>query len=169
MRRDIFNMKWAPISANSLMHHSYEFLRALRILSEKDIQGPVLVMGLIAAHTLELAFKAYLLARGMTEEDFTRPGGIGHDIERALSECETRGLNLSGERAWINVLNIQHNYPFLYRYGRQGWGQSIPGNRASLTENVERVLFEVASSIQGLNQEAPEILGSSPNEGEDTF
>lgn len=137
----------SPISTNSLLSHAYEYLRGLRILAAAGSSPPITVMGMLAAHALELTLKGYLVSKGMVEGDFIGPNKIGHNLEAALQECEKRGLKLTVEKTWMNLLDIQHNKPFLYRYGRDGWGQSIPGDPVSLTDYVERVMRQVCDAL----------------------
>jgi hypothetical protein len=144
-----FDAKAASISARSLLGHCGEYQRALSILSESQAP-PITVMGLLAAHAIELAFKAYLVACGMTENDFIGRGQIGHDLERALRECEQRDFRFNRERTWLGLLNIQHNNPYLYRYGRDGWGQSIPGDPRSLCQYVGSLVTDVQAAIDQL-------------------
>jgi hypothetical protein len=136
----------ATASASSFLAHCGEYLRALNLLSAAAAP-PILVMGALAAHALELALKAYLMAAGMSEDDFIGKGKIGHDLERALAECELRGFKYSRERTWLSLLNIQHNNPYLYRYGRDGWGQSIPGDPRSLCSFVDTVVADINGAI----------------------
>ena len=137
----------ASVSARSLLLHADQYLKALRILVHADAGGPILVIGHVAAHALELTFKGYLLHKGMTENEFIRRDGVGHDLERAWEECEVRGLVLVAEKSWMHTLNQQHNRPHLYRYGRDGWGQGIPGDPNSLLSYVENVMRQVAAAL----------------------
>jgi hypothetical protein len=146
---DRLGAKAASISARSFLNHCSEYQRAFAILADSRTP-PITVMGSLAAHTIELALKAYLVACGMTEDDFVGRGQIGHDLERALAECERRNFRFNRERTWLDLLNLQHNSPYLYRYGREGWGQSIPGDPRSLCDYVNSLVADVLTSIEAL-------------------
>ena len=146
---DNFWARAASVSVQSFLNHCGEYQRALTLLAASPLP-PITVMGSLAAHTIELALKAYLVACGMAEDDFVGKGKIGHDLERALAECEQRNFRFNRERTWLGLLNLQHNNPYLYRYGRDGWGQSIPGDPRSLCEYVDSLVADVQTSIDRL-------------------
>ena len=63
---DNFGARAASVSARSFLNHCGEYQRALAILADSSVP-PITVMGLLAAHAIELALKAYLVAGGMTD------------------------------------------------------------------------------------------------------
>jgi hypothetical protein len=143
------NPEAARVSPRSFLMHCHEYQRALLILAESP-RPPITVMGLLAAHAIELGLKAFLVATGMSEKDFVGRGKIAHDLERALEECERRGFRFNRERTWLSLLHKQHNHPYLYRYGRDGWGQSIPGDPRSLCEYVNLLVADVEAAMANL-------------------
>jgi HEPN domain-containing protein len=66
-----------------------DFLKAAEGLQTKS-DSPVHYF--LYCRSIELSLKAFLLAKNVPVSKIRNPKWIGHDLERALEECELRGL-----------------------------------------------------------------------------
>jgi hypothetical protein len=127
------------VSAASLFLTACDFLAAVDMLSPKVAAGP---FGFVAAQSLELALKAYLMKNaGATEQELKK---LGHSIERAWSRCVDKGLGLDATLpAWVVSLAAGHESPYLFRYGQDGTEPAVLSKI-----NVGIGLQDVLQSVQ---------------------
>lgn len=102
------------ILANQFWHDASAYVQAAEILIGSEtprIQQPIYFM---LSHSLELALKAYLLAKGEPESGFRV---LGHDLARAHARAAELGLKVQGENtvALIERLSEFHDTHF-FRY-----------------------------------------------------
>jgi HEPN domain-containing protein len=86
-----------------VIFHSYanDFLKAAKGLK---VTGSTHVLCFLYCKSIELALKAFLLAKDMPPDMLKDKGkkGIGHDLEIALGEAESRGL--------VGIVEIPYKY-----------------------------------------------------------
>ena len=128
------------ISSKDFLERSKDYLIALEALT-KHLRTELLnSIGLIASHSIELALKAFLIEKGFEEKELRR---IGHNLEDAWNKSTGKGLKLEIENKYsVDILNIYHDKPHLYRYPKKGVG--------SATTETKRLLFDVKSIIEAV-------------------
>jgi hypothetical protein len=96
----------------------------------------------VFSHSIELAFKAFLMANGHYVDFCTKK--LSHDLMKASALAETHLLTLSDHRkAVLQSLALQHSRPYSFRYfDPQGWS-------APSFLNVERICRRILKSTQG--------------------
>jgi hypothetical protein len=93
---------------------AHRFLKAARKLSFED-WSPRFYLQI---HAIELAGKAYLLAKGENPDQVKK---IGHDLLRLFTECRDQGLVLTHPRAdWIINLIAPVHLDHRLRYIKSG-------------------------------------------------
>jgi hypothetical protein len=101
----------------------------------------------LLCHCLELALKAYLLAKGVSEEDLKRH--FGHKLAKLLDAAIEHGLTLDGHaRTRLKLLSKPHE-EFWTRYPRplrEGESIVIIGEFGPL---VEELLRNVGEHLRG--------------------
>lgn len=123
----------------------YSALQTLvdNISINKDTLSPI---GLMASQAIELALKAYLTAKGRKERELI---AIGHDLSALLDEAQKEGLKTHFDQDFsVNVLSLNHNRPFLYRYPKNGVAAAITKPRV-LVDHVGSIIEKVEKSISG--------------------
>lgn len=111
------------ITAASFLKRARGYLAALAVLKDHLSDATLPAIGLLGAHTFELALKAYLLKRGSTEAELKT---IGHDLELAWAEATSKGFRISGPTPTsLPILSLNHNNPFLFRYPQVGFPVAI--------------------------------------------
>jgi hypothetical protein len=84
------------------------------------------VVGANAAHSTELALRAFLLSRMKAIQ--VRKVSSRHDLEKLWAEAAKRRLPIDPTAPrWCKVLNAAHGDPYLFRYPRDGTGITLPG------------------------------------------
>lgn len=114
---------------------------AVAILCRARAEPTLYGIGILAAHCLELALKAYLLHAGRAEEDLRT---IGHDLAKAWDCCRESGLPLNSLPYWVQVLNYSHANPYFFRYPRNDCKVAIP-DTDELSNDLRSVLSLISS------------------------
>lgn len=117
---------------------------AVAILCSARAEATLYSIGILAAHCLELALKAYLLHAGCGERDLR---GIGHDLVKAWERCKESGLGLEELPYWVQVLNYSHANPYFFRYPRENHKVAIP-NTDELSRDIDSVLGLISSAMR---------------------
>jgi len=118
---------------------------AVAILCNARADATLYAIGILAAHCLELALKAYLLHAGRAEQDLK---AVGHDLARAWQCCKQSGLDLMDLPYWVQVLNYSHANPYFFRYPRDDHNVAIPDTE-ELSKDICSVLELVSSAMKG--------------------
>ena len=117
------------------------FLKAARKLSFEDWSPKYYLQ----IHAIELAGKAYLLAKG---EDPEKVRKIWHDLTKLFAECRKHGLVLSHPRAgWIIGLIAPVHARHQLRY-------IVPGNTSlPMSDELDSFCDELIGHVARLNRE----------------
>jgi hypothetical protein len=116
---------------------------AVAILCRAQVGATVYAIGILAAHCLELALKAYLLRAGHTESELK---GIGHDLAKAWEHCKQSGLPLGDLPYWVQVLNFSHSNPYFFRYPQADRNVAVPSTD-DLSNDIQMVLDMIAAKM----------------------
>ena len=116
---------------------------AVAILCRARAAPTLYGIGILAAHCLELALKAYLLHAGRTEGDLR---DIGHDLAKAWDCCRKSGLPLNSLPYWVQILNYSHANPYFFRYPRSDHNVGIP-DTDELSNDLGTVLSLISSAM----------------------
>jgi hypothetical protein len=110
-------------SPTSFVGGAANYIEAACILC--DAGRAVEPIGLLASHGVELALKAYLLHREVTEKELRK---IGHDLAELWMHARAKGLGIEGGPPyWVRVLGFAHGTPYhLYRYPPDRVASAIP-------------------------------------------
>lgn len=105
---------------------------ALATSHERDNVGRAFFA--IASHALELSFKAFLRARGSSEEHLMM---FNHNLERSLSSCLTKGM-VPEDRELLVLIDAlgRHHAAQSFRY--PGWNVDL--DRLPSPAHVARIL-----------------------------
>ena len=123
------------------------YLTGLKILAEKNRGGTVDSMGLLASQAIELCLKAYLLSIGWADAKLK---DIGHNLVLAWSSAREGGLPIDKEPSFeIQLLSINHDKPFYFRYPKEKIATAIPP--------PDRLYAEVRSLIETVENELNSI------------
>jgi hypothetical protein len=118
---------------------------AVAILCNARADATLYAIGILAAHCLELALKAYLLHAGHAERDVK---AVGHDLATAWKSCKQSGLALKELHYWVQVLNYSHASPYFFRYPRDDHKVAIPSTD-ELAKDIHSVLELISSAMKG--------------------
>lgn len=118
--------------------------QAVAILCGARTEATLYSIGILAAHCLELALKAYLLHAGCDERDLR---SIGHDLVKAWERCKESGLCLKELPYWVQVLDYSHNNPFYFRYPRENHKVAVP-SIDELSQDINAVLGLISSAMR---------------------
>lgn len=72
--------------AGELFDRAAEYLEAFRDLAERD-RELMYAKYFLLAHAMELFFKSYLAANGISKADLKSPKKFGHDLEKLFNKC----------------------------------------------------------------------------------
>lgn len=117
---------------------------AVAILCRARAEATLYAIGILAAHCLELALKAYLLHVGCDERDLK---DIGHNLDEAWERCKESGLALQKLPYWVRVLNYSHANPYFFRYPSDCHKVAIPGTD-DLPKDIDSVLELISSAMR---------------------
>ena len=67
-------------------------------IGDSRVDATLYSIGILAAHSLELALKAYLLHAGRSDRDLKN---IGHDLAKAWGCCKRSGFDLKQMPYWV--------------------------------------------------------------------
>jgi hypothetical protein len=132
-----------PVTHRGLFMGACEYGRAAWILAGYRFV-PIVPFAQLVCQSIELGLKSYLVFRGADEESLKV---IGHDLERALEQCKSKGIDLQLPEGWVGILSAQYATPFIYRYWRQGLGWSIPGTPKTVVEALHGALTQIGRAI----------------------
>ena len=121
-----------------------EFQAAVQILCGEHGRHTLSAIGLLASHAIELALKAYLVKHGKTEKEIKN---IGHDLSLAWREAKNLGLRLQWDEEYtMQVLNLSHSVPYLFRYPITGVAEGITAPEV-LNRHLETIITEVEINL----------------------
>jgi hypothetical protein len=132
-----------PVTHSTLFMGACEYGRAAAILAGYQFL-PVVPFAQLVCQSIELGLKSYLAFSGVDEQGLM---AIGHDLERAWTECCNNGLEVKFPPMWLPGLNCQYGNPAIYRYWRQGIGWSIPGLPKTAIETLHAALTQICAAI----------------------
>lgn len=118
--------------------------KAVAILCSARVEATLYSIGILAAHCLELALKAYLLHAGYGERDLK---SIGHDLNMAWECCKESGLALKELPYWVKLLNYSHANPYFFRYPRENHNVAVPSTD-ELSKDIDSVLDLISSAMR---------------------
>ena len=75
-----------------LWTHANEFYQASCILVRPENEGLLHPSYYLVAHSIELAFKAFLRGNGLSLDDLKDPKKLGHNLEKILEKAVQLGL-----------------------------------------------------------------------------
>lgn len=115
-----------PQTPHTLLEGAHSYARAVEILLRVPTDAPLEALGLVAAHSVELALKSALLAAGRTEQQLRAPD-LRHNLGALWQMALENGVPLDDDVPfWCSVLAIAHDSPYMFRYAREGWGVAVP-------------------------------------------
>lgn len=133
------------ISAEQFLKHARYYLHAAEVLTERLSMATAGPIGLLAAHSLELGLKAFLLHIGWNEDDLRKR--VGHNLVDAWNASLESGLRLPQEPSFtVSLLALSHGPPYLFRYPREGEAAAITPPH-ELCRDVQMVLDAVETAI----------------------
>jgi hypothetical protein len=131
----------SPVSAHSLLAGAREFSRALGVLARHDI--PIRATALVAAQSVELALKSYLLARGFSQAAVER---LRHSLKKAWVKAAAAGLPVEPlPPPWCQLLDSMHDDPYMGRYPPENSGLVAP-NPQQMDAEVNRLIDLVTAA-----------------------
>lgn len=117
---------------------------AVAILCSARAEATLYSIGILAAHCLELALKAYLSHAGCDERDLK---SIGHDLVMAWERCKESGLGLKELPYWVQVLNYSHANPYYFRYPQENHKVAVP-SIDELSKDIDSVIGLISSAMR---------------------
>jgi hypothetical protein len=127
----------SPVSPSSLLAVARELSAAVSTLALHAQQGSARARALLAAHSVELSLKSFLLSRGWSEDQVHR---LGHNLLKAWSAARAAGLPLDPEPPyWCQLLQTVHDSPYFGRYPPANSGLVTP-NAAELSLRIEELI-----------------------------
>jgi hypothetical protein len=137
------------VAGEAYLEEAHGLNDAVAILCNARAEATLYSIGILAAHCLELALKAYLLHAGRAEGDLK---AIGHDLGKAWDCCKDSGLALKELPYWVQVLNYSHASPYFFRYPREDQKVAIP-DTDELSKDIRSVLELISSTMKA--EDAP--------------
>jgi hypothetical protein len=133
----------APATADSFLEGARRYIESASVLIRNYCA--VDTIGLLAAHGLELALKAFLMRAGSSEADLRR--AFGHELVSLWAEAARLGLAIETDPPyWVQIVGYFHAAPYQYRYPPEGMATAIP--RADLFDEMLReVLAKVERAV----------------------
>src|SRR5574341_373545 len=108
----------SPSSGTSLLAGARECLRAVSVLAHHS--SGVRPIAILAAHSLELALKAFLRHSGRSDDQLT---AMDHNLFDAWSAASEAGLAIGADvPSWVQILDSVHDRPFFSRYPTSSGG-----------------------------------------------
>lgn len=129
-----------PVTPGTLFMGACEYGRAAHILAAYQFL-PIIPFAHLVHQSIELGLKSYLVFSGVDEQKLRE---IGHDLERAWTECCGKGLEVRLPQGWLASFDSQ--YP-IYRYWRRGLGWSMPGNQRSVMDILQSALTQIGPAV----------------------
>ncbi len=125
-------------SVERLFEGAQGYCDSMEILAYHPYRSSLEAIGLLAAHSLELALKSFLMRNGWTEKVIRKE--VGHDLNRAWIEAANCGLAISiPPPYWVEVLALGHGYPYVFRYPQNNTAIAVP--------TLEELILELKSLI----------------------
>jgi hypothetical protein len=119
------------------------FVRSVELLAANVQTVEVWGIALLSSHTLEVVLKAFLLARGVPEDELIK---IGHNLEKTWRAARAKGLPIEAEPPrWCTLLNLAHDRPYLVRYPPTNTGIVLP-NLNDLSADL-RGIYELVEKV----------------------
>jgi len=104
--------------------------------------GPI---SLLAAHSLELALKAFLLHKGWSERKLRKHG---HEIDDLMQAAKAAGLWLGREPSMtVMLLAAAQSPPYPNRYPKKGAPAALPPSPDQIKRELNAVLDAVERAI----------------------
>ena len=132
------------VDAETYLKEASGLNEAVAILCRARAEATLYPIGILAAHCLELALKAYLLHVGCDERDLIR---IGHDLAKAWECCKRSGLDLKELPYWVRVLDYSHAHPYYFRYPQGNHEVAIP-SMDELSKDIASILDLISSAMR---------------------
>lgn len=131
-------------SPERLLDIAIQYCESMELLANQKKSCTVAAIGLLASHSLELAFKAYLLNNGWLEKELKDK--VKHDLEKAWIEAYNSGLSIDQNPPyWLRILAIGHGNPYLFRYPQNGTAVAIPAIE-ELVPEVKNIIHIIEST-----------------------
>ena len=126
----------SPSSGTSLLAGARECSRAVSVLAYHS--SGVRPFAILAAHSVELALKAFLRHRGRSDDQLR---AMGHNLLDAWSAASDAGLAIGADvPSWVQSLNSVHDQPFFGRYP--------PANSGLVTPNARQLEFHLTELLE---------------------
>ena len=107
-----------------------------------------LATGLLGAHSLEIALKAFLLHQGYAERDLINR--VGHDLQEAWRQAVEHRLPLEVPTPhWCELLDACHKRPYIFRYPPSNTVMILP-NPEVLLQELRRVMRLVEEALESV-------------------
>jgi hypothetical protein len=120
-----------------------ELAAALSTLALHGDGVPIRGTALIAAQSVELALKSYLLSQGWPQKKVEK---VGHNLTKAWAAAAGAGLSIDPEPpAWGQLLQSMHDDPYFLRYPPVNSGLVSP-NARELQTRVDSLIELVAAA-----------------------
>jgi hypothetical protein len=133
-----------PHTAQSLYAGALDFFYASRALQTAS-PLPIHAFSFVAAHSLELALKSYLVYRGADPENLDLDPR--HDLIKAWRDAVAQGLHIDSKvPAWCESLALKHSGLLLSRYPRTNTGITSPPLGATI-DGLSIVMQRIADAI----------------------
>lgn len=130
-------------TSGAYLNGATDILNAVDVLAKMKPK-PLIAIGILSAHCLELILKAYLICKGVDEPGLKK---VRHDLEEAWSKAAELGLRVEKPPPrWCTVLNAAHDKPYLFRYPRNSSFLTLP-HVPTLLDNLRTVLGSVTDDI----------------------
>lgn len=129
-----------PLTPQSLLGAASSLVSSVEclVLSVKTVE--VWGIALLSAHAVEIILKAFLIAKGVSEEKLEQK--IRHHLGKAWRKASSLGLDIpSDPPRWCNLLDGAHDSPYFLRYPPTNTGMILP-NLNDLSANL-RGLYEL--------------------------
>jgi hypothetical protein len=133
----------AAVAGETYLEEARGLNEAVAILCKAKVGATLYAIGILAAHCLELALKAYLLRAGRAESELK---DIGHDLTKAWENCKQSELPLGDLPYWVQVLNFAHSNPYFFRYPQANHNVAVPSTD-DLSNDIQTVLDMVAAKM----------------------
>jgi len=131
----------SPVSALSLLAGAREFARALSVLARHDV--PIRATALVAAQSVELTLKSYLLSRGFSQAAVEH---LRHSLKNAWVKAAAAGLAVEPlPPPWCQLLDSMHDDPYMVRYPPENSGLVAP-NPQQMEAEVGRLIDLVTAA-----------------------
>jgi hypothetical protein len=103
-----------------------EFARGAELVYAHGAADMPNVVGANAAHSAELALRAFLLSK--MKPVTVKKISSRHNLEKMWTEAAKRNLPIDQiVPRWCKILNAAHGIPYLFRYPKDGAGVVLPG------------------------------------------